>query len=137
VDDSVIVLGLVTTKKPALEAKSGLKRRIREAEKYVPLERLALSPQCGFASTESGNLLAAADQPRSCASSRRRPKKCGLPSRSTEAHEIRLGLAEGADDYAPRRFETSRDGLGVASAEPELRLVWESALDHSHLAHGG
>ena len=38
------------------------KRRIREAQKYVPLERLALSPQCGFASTEAGNLLTAADQ---------------------------------------------------------------------------
>jgi 5-methyltetrahydropteroyltriglutamate--homocysteine methyltransferase len=61
-DDRVVVLGLVTTKKPALEAKSDLKRRIREAEKYVPLERLALSPQCGFASTEAGNRLTAADQ---------------------------------------------------------------------------
>jgi 5-methyltetrahydropteroyltriglutamate--homocysteine methyltransferase len=61
-DDRVVVLGLVTTKKPALETKSDLKRRIREAERYVPLERLALSPQCGFASTEAGNLLSAADQ---------------------------------------------------------------------------
>jgi 5-methyltetrahydropteroyltriglutamate--homocysteine methyltransferase len=61
-DDRVVVLGLVTTKKPALETKSDLKRRIREAEKYVPLERLALSPQCGFASTEAGNRLTAADQ---------------------------------------------------------------------------
>jgi 5-methyltetrahydropteroyltriglutamate--homocysteine methyltransferase len=61
-DDRVVVLGLVTTKKPALEAKSDLERRIREAETYVPLERLALSPQCGFASTEGGNRLTAADQ---------------------------------------------------------------------------
>jgi 5-methyltetrahydropteroyltriglutamate--homocysteine methyltransferase len=61
-DDRVVVLGLVTTKKPALEAKSDLKRRIREAENYVPLERLALSPQCGFASTEAGNRLTVADQ---------------------------------------------------------------------------
>src|SRR5262245_23533885 len=61
-DDRVVVLGLVTTKRPALEAKSDLKLRIREAEKYVPLERLALSPQCGFASTEAGNRLTAADQ---------------------------------------------------------------------------
>jgi 5-methyltetrahydropteroyltriglutamate--homocysteine methyltransferase len=61
-DDRVVVLGLVTTKKPALETKGELKRRIREAEQYVPLERLALSPQCGFASTEVGNRLSAADQ---------------------------------------------------------------------------
>lgn len=61
-DDRVVVLGLVTTKKPALEVKSDLKRRIGEAEKYVPLERLALSPQCGFASTEAGNRLTVADQ---------------------------------------------------------------------------
>jgi 5-methyltetrahydropteroyltriglutamate--homocysteine methyltransferase len=61
-DDRVVVLGLITTKKPALEAKSDLKRRIREAEKHVPLERLALSPQCGFASTMEGNRLTADDQ---------------------------------------------------------------------------
>ncbi len=61
-EDRVVVLGLVTTKKPALEAKEDLKRRIQEARKFVPLERLALSPQCGFASTEAGNLLSGADQ---------------------------------------------------------------------------
>jgi 5-methyltetrahydropteroyltriglutamate--homocysteine methyltransferase len=56
------VLGLVTTKKPALESKEALKRRIMEATRFIPLERLALSPQCGFASTEEGNLLSLADQ---------------------------------------------------------------------------
>lgn len=61
-DDRVVVLGLVTTKKPALESKDLLKQRIREAASIVPLERLSLSPQCGFASTEEGNLLSAADQ---------------------------------------------------------------------------
>jgi methionine synthase II (cobalamin-independent) len=61
-DDRTVVLGLVTTKKPALESKDELKRRIAEASEYVPLERLALSPQCGFASTEAGNLLTPADQ---------------------------------------------------------------------------
>lgn len=60
--DRTVVLGLVTTKKPALESKDDLKRRIDEASKYVPLERLALSPQCGFASTEAGNLLTEEDQ---------------------------------------------------------------------------
>ncbi|MCA1668775.1 MAG: cobalamin-independent methionine synthase II family protein [Thermomicrobia bacterium] len=61
-DDRTVVLGLVTTKKPALESKEMLKTRIAEATRFVPLERLALSPQCGFASTEEGNLLTAADQ---------------------------------------------------------------------------
>ena len=53
----MVVLGLVTTKSPALESKDELKRRIDEAAKYVPLEQLCLSPQCGFASTAEGNLL--------------------------------------------------------------------------------
>ena len=61
-EDRTVVLGLVTTKKPALETKAELKQRIEQASAFVPLERLALSPQCGFASTEEGNLLGPADQ---------------------------------------------------------------------------
>ncbi len=61
-EDRTVVLGLVTTKKPALESADTLKRRIEEASRYVPLARLALSPQCGFASTQEGNLLTPADQ---------------------------------------------------------------------------
>jgi 5-methyltetrahydropteroyltriglutamate--homocysteine methyltransferase len=61
-DDRTVVLGLVTTKKPALEDKAMLKQRIAEAARFVPMERLALSPQCGFASTEEGNLITPADQ---------------------------------------------------------------------------
>ena len=53
----IVVLGLVTSKAGELETKDALKRRIDEAAKYLPLEHLALSPQCGFASTEHGNLL--------------------------------------------------------------------------------
>ncbi len=52
-----VVLGLVTTKRPALEAKDELKRRIEEAARYLPLEQLCLSPQCGFSSTVDGNAL--------------------------------------------------------------------------------
>lgn len=52
-----VVLGLVTTKRAALESKDELKRRIDEAAKYVPLEQLSLSPQCGFSSTVDGNAL--------------------------------------------------------------------------------
>ena len=52
-----IVLGLVTTKRAALESKDELKRRIEDAARYVPLEQLCLSPQCGFSSTVDGNAL--------------------------------------------------------------------------------
>jgi len=57
-----IVLGLVTTKKGATERKDELKRRIDEAAKYVPLDQLCLSPQCGFASTVEGNDLTVDDE---------------------------------------------------------------------------
>ena len=55
--DRYVVLGLVTTKRGALESKDDLKRRIDEAAKFVPLEQLCLSPQCGFSSTVEGNVL--------------------------------------------------------------------------------
>jgi 5-methyltetrahydropteroyltriglutamate--homocysteine methyltransferase len=57
-----VVLGLVTTKRGALEKKDDLKRRIEQAAKYVPLDQLCLSPQCGFSSTVEGNALTAAEQ---------------------------------------------------------------------------
>jgi 5-methyltetrahydropteroyltriglutamate--homocysteine methyltransferase len=57
-----VVLGLITTKEPKLESQSDLRRRIDEASKFAPLENLALSPQCGFASTAAGNLLSAEEQ---------------------------------------------------------------------------
>jgi 5-methyltetrahydropteroyltriglutamate--homocysteine methyltransferase len=62
--NKVAVLGLVTTKKGAIESKDDLKRRIEEASRLVPLERLALSPQCGFASTIEGNALSYDEQRR-------------------------------------------------------------------------
>jgi 5-methyltetrahydropteroyltriglutamate--homocysteine methyltransferase len=58
----IVVLGLVTSKSGTLESKDELKRRIDEASKYVPLDQLCLSPQCGFASTEEGNVLAEDEQ---------------------------------------------------------------------------
>jgi 5-methyltetrahydropteroyltriglutamate--homocysteine methyltransferase len=60
--DRTVVLGLVSTKKAALESKDEVKSRIQAAEKFIPLDRLALSPQCGFASTIEGNLLTEAEQ---------------------------------------------------------------------------
>jgi 5-methyltetrahydropteroyltriglutamate--homocysteine methyltransferase len=60
--NKVVVLGLVTTKKGALENKDDLKRRIDEASKFVPLDQLCLSPQCGFSSTYEGNALTIDDE---------------------------------------------------------------------------
>jgi len=57
-----IVVGVITSKTGALEKKDDIKRRIAEAEKYVAHEQLCLSPQCGFASTEEGNVLAEDEQ---------------------------------------------------------------------------
>jgi 5-methyltetrahydropteroyltriglutamate--homocysteine methyltransferase len=57
-----VVLGLVTSKKPQLESKDALKRRIEEAAKFVSLDQLCLSPQCGFSSTVEGNALTREDQ---------------------------------------------------------------------------
>jgi len=59
---AVVVLGLVSSKTPVLESQDQLRRRIDEAAKYVPLENLALSPQCGFASTSAGNVLTQDEQ---------------------------------------------------------------------------
>jgi methionine synthase II (cobalamin-independent) len=61
-EDRTVVLGLVSSKTPKLESKDELKRRIEEAAAFMPLERLALSPQCGFASTMEGNLVTEKDQ---------------------------------------------------------------------------
>jgi 5-methyltetrahydropteroyltriglutamate--homocysteine methyltransferase len=60
--DRIAVLGLVTTKTGALESKDTIKRRIEEAAKFTGLDQLCLSPQCGFASTEEGNVLAEDEQ---------------------------------------------------------------------------
>jgi methionine synthase II (cobalamin-independent) len=61
-DDKIIVLGLVTTKSGRRETVDELSTRIREASRFVPLERLALSPQCGFATSIVGNALSVDDE---------------------------------------------------------------------------
>ena len=63
-DDKMVVLGLVSTKSPRHETHRELKRRIEQASAFVPLERLALSPQCGFATSVIGNRIAVGDQKR-------------------------------------------------------------------------
>ena len=57
-----VVLGLITSKRPQLEDKEKIIARIHEAAKYIPLDRLCLSPQCGFASVEAGNMLTEEEQ---------------------------------------------------------------------------
>jgi 5-methyltetrahydropteroyltriglutamate--homocysteine methyltransferase len=61
-DDKLVVLGLVTTKTPRREAPAELEERIRDAARFVPLERLALSPQCGFATSVLGNAISLEDE---------------------------------------------------------------------------
>jgi len=56
------VLGLVTSKSGTLESKDAIRRRIEQAAKFIELDQLCLSPQCGFASTEEGNILAEDEQ---------------------------------------------------------------------------
>jgi 5-methyltetrahydropteroyltriglutamate--homocysteine methyltransferase len=56
-DDKVVVLGLISTKEARVETRDEIHRRIEAASHYLPLDQLALSPQCGFASTLPGNLL--------------------------------------------------------------------------------
>ncbi|MGH8077039.1 MAG: hypothetical protein ACREPE_06915 [Lysobacter sp.] len=61
-EDKIVVLGLVTTKTGRRETVDGLETRIHEAARHTPLERLALSPQCGFATSILGNALSPADE---------------------------------------------------------------------------
>ncbi len=60
--NKIVVVGVVTSKTGTLEKKDDIKRRLDEASKFAPLEQLAVSPQCGFASTEEGNILAEEEQ---------------------------------------------------------------------------
>jgi 5-methyltetrahydropteroyltriglutamate--homocysteine methyltransferase len=61
-EDKFVILGLVSTKRARLETREELRQRVLEAARYVPLERLGLSPQCGFASSIIGNTISSTDQ---------------------------------------------------------------------------
>jgi 5-methyltetrahydropteroyltriglutamate--homocysteine methyltransferase len=78
-DDRVVVLGLISSKVPRLEAAGEVRRRIEEASRFVSFDRLALSPQCGFASTHEGNRLSPDDQ-------RRKLELVGAVAREAWAH---------------------------------------------------
>jgi 5-methyltetrahydropteroyltriglutamate--homocysteine methyltransferase len=60
--NKIVVVGVITSKSGELEKKDAIKRRLQEASKYAPLDQLAVSPQCGFASTEEGNVLTEEEQ---------------------------------------------------------------------------
>ena len=66
-EDKFVVLGLITTKRPDHESLESLRSRVTDASRYIPLERLGVSPQCGFASSVIGNNISAADQRRKLA----------------------------------------------------------------------
>jgi 5-methyltetrahydropteroyltriglutamate--homocysteine methyltransferase len=66
-EDKFIVLGLITTKKPEIESVQSLIEKVAQARRYIPLERLGLSPQCGFASSVIGNNISVDDQRRKLA----------------------------------------------------------------------
>ena len=103
----IVVLGLVTTKLPQLETKDELKRRIDEAARYVPLEQLALSPQCGFSSVVEGNKITVDDEIAKLAPRRRgRARGLGLSRSATVS-------AVGPSTSAPR-FAQDEEGLSLA-----------------------
>jgi len=63
-EDKFVILGLITTKKPELESLASLREKVAKASRYIPLERLGVSPQCGFASSIIGNNISFDDQRR-------------------------------------------------------------------------
>ena len=106
----MVVLGLVTTKRPELESKDDLKRRVDEAAKYVPLDQLCLSGQCGFSSTVEGNALTYDEQ----------LAKLRLIVETAREH---LGLAEhpGRNSIAAGRAHSDTGALGYAAARSPSR----------------
>ena len=94
------MLGLVTTKTGTLESKDEIKRRIDEAAKFVPLDQLCLSPQCGFASTEEGNMLAEDEQWAKLRMIVEMPKRCGdVASRHPREAATRITCAASRQGY--------------------------------------
>ena len=128
----MVVLGLVTSKSGTLETKDELKRRIDEAAKFVPLDQLCLSPQCGFASTEEGNILTEDEQWAKLAHVSRWRRRCGDNRRSCEP-------------YPPPRKRACRvacDGIATEAPTPTpphhfvlrgegMRRRWQARNEHA------
>ena len=119
-DDKVVVLGLITTKEPELEDADQLKRRVTEASEYVPLERLGLSPQCGFASTLPGNLVTFDDQ------------RAKLELLGPVSHEIWQPVSAGVE--LPPALSPLDGVLKRAGAHMTERQGWLVAADFGSLA---
>ena len=88
--DKTVVLGLVTSKSGTLESRDEIKRRIEEAAKYISLDQLCLSPQCGFASTEEGNVLSE-ERAMGEAAHDRRDRRGGVGMNSRQRGEVEQG----------------------------------------------
>ena len=86
--DKGVVLGLISTKTSALETSDALKRRIEEASRHIDLDRLAIGPQCGFASTVAGNPLTEADQRAKLAEPSRSPPRFGAPDKKENGETL-------------------------------------------------
>ena len=80
--NKVVVVGVITSKFGELEKKDDIKRRLEEAAKFAPLDQLAVSPQCGFASTEEGNILSEEEQWAKLSSRSKSRTRCGGSSSS-------------------------------------------------------
>ena len=117
--DKTVVLGLVTTKRGALETKDELKRRIEEASKYVDVDQLCLSPQCGFSSTVDGNAITEEQHGTSCASSSRRPRRCGA---ADGRQTLMPWCARSSPPSCLARAAASRSPSAAETIEPFIRM---------------
>ena len=118
--DKIVVLGLVTTKRGELETKDELKRRIEEASRYVDVDQLCLSPQCGFSSTVEGNAItdgAAVGQ----AAARRRDGRRGL-GRLTARQTVTPWCARSSPPSCLARAAASRSPSAAETIEPFMRM---------------
>ena len=119
-DDRVVVLGLISSKVPQLESEALLRERIAEASKIVPLERLALSPQCGFASTHEGNRLSKDDQRKKLELTGRVARESGVDVKS-QTLRLRAATSYGETRLARRQSSERRRAipdLGPPNCQP-------------------
>src|SRR5437773_5964106 len=115
--DRHVVLGLVTSKTPALESADALAKRIDEASRLIDVARLSLSPQCGFASTAPGNPLTPADQKPSSASSSRRHDASGARD-GRRARPLPVVHGRGPPSHDQPRLRLLRDPARPLRADP-------------------
>ena len=126
----IAVLGLVTTKSPAMETKDELKRRIDEASRYAPLEQLALSPQCGFSSGIGGNAMTVDDEIKKLPELSRAQSR---PAARGTAHLPPHG-ARGFGPFNPEHGRLLRHGL--AGAAELARKVFQLRQPVAHRQNG-